>query len=154
MKALLLLVAALLPFTASADFRPGRVRTAGKAELQIISATGVFAGVAQANLSAQVTDGERDFTGYSLTLDGKALSFRARGINRRGQCGITQEAFLNEITTGDAQVNLTVKDFTGATCEIVVNHIWQVTVTSVSIQDGSVSTLVLGGNPEYFMMTL
>jgi hypothetical protein len=120
----------------------------------VLSATGVFAGVTQASLSAQVTDGERDFTGFSLTLDGKALSFRARGINRRGQCGITQEAFLNEITTGEAQVSLTVKDFTAATCEIVVNHIWQVTVTSVSIQDGSVSTLTMGGNPEYFMLTL
>jgi hypothetical protein len=36
----------------------------------------------------------------------------------------------------------------------VINNLWEVTLTSVSIQDGSVSELTLGGNPEYFMLTM
>jgi hypothetical protein len=153
MKALLLLMAALLPFTASADFRLGRVRTAAAAELKILSATGIYQNVKSAKISAQVTDGVSDNTSYALTLDGVAQSYRVVSTEG-GYCGKTQQAYLDAITTGDAQVNLTVVDFSGATCERVINNLWEVTLTSVSIQDGSVSELTLGGNPEYFMLTM
>jgi hypothetical protein len=152
-KAFLLMIAALLPFTASADFRPGRVRTSAAAELKIVSATGVYANVKSAKITAQVTDGVRDYTSYALTLDGQADSYRVVSTEG-GFCGKTQRAFLDAFTTGEAQINLEVVDYSTATCERVIPNIWEVTLTSVSINDGSVSELRLSGNPEHFMLTL
>lgn len=155
MKTFLVMLAALLPFTASADFRPGRVRTDAAATLKIDYATGVYKGtVKTASLKALITDGVQNITGYTLVLDGQAISFRVKSTKGDGSCGITQEAYLNEITTGEAQVSLTVTDMSVAMCERMIRGIWEVTLTNTDITSGKVSTLVLSGNPERYMHTL
>ena len=157
MKALLLILATtLLPFTANADFRAGRVRTSAEAELKVLNATGKFAGKAHtASVTAQVQDDKQGYVSYTLTLDGAKYHFRVVSTEgEKGGCGITQEGLLDAFTTGEYQYSFSLTDFTTASCERVINNLWEVELSVRSINDGSVSTIYLGGNPEYFMLTM
>lgn len=154
MKALLIALVAILPFTANADFRLGRVRTSAEAELKVLNATGKFAGKAHtAKITAQVQDGVQNYVSYTLTLDGANYHFRVVNTDG-GYCGVTQEGLLDAFTTGEYQYDFSVTDYTTATCERVINNLWEVKLSVTSILDGKTSTIYLGGNPEHFMMTL
>lgn len=152
MKALVLALA-LIPTLVFADFRPGRVRVEAAADMQVLAATGLYQGVKKVKLVSLVEDG-KGLVGYKLSVDGREMNFPLSKAERDTGCGAKSEAVLKEEVTVAANTVLFMNDMTNAMCERVINHIWEVKVETRPFHSSQVSTLILGGNPEHFALTL
>jgi hypothetical protein len=153
MKLVLLALAALIPLTSNAEFVPGRVRTGAVAEMKVLAANSGIKNAKSIKLSAHVTDGVGGFTGYTLTVDGNPTNFAIRKVENTG-CGRVTSTILADITTGENQVQLTITDYSQALCEIPVPYLWKAEFNVREISSGVESKAILGGNPEYLMLTL
>lgn len=152
MKFLALMIA-LLPTIASADFVPGRVRTAAIAKMEVLDATGIYRGVKEVTMNAVEQDG-KGVIGYNLSVDGQPMKFTVTKLGKNTGCGQNIEAAGLMTMESDRSNTLIMKDMTYATCEIMVQYKWQVTVETRALHSSSVSTLVLGGNAQYLMHTM
>lgn len=152
MKALVLILA-LIPTVVFADFRPGRVRTAAVAEMEIINATGIYANVKKARIGALYGDGV-GLVGYTLELDGKQIPLTRGSELKETSCGKEMEMAVSIMGTGQIVSNLIVNDTTNAACRRRFDGVWEAALRTVNIRTRETSELRLGGTPEYLMMTM
>ncbi|MGZ3710129.1 MAG: hypothetical protein ACXVBE_00155 [Bdellovibrionota bacterium] len=144
----------LVPVMASADFVAGRVRTEGTAQMEVLSASGIYKNASQVIMNAKVEDG-KGLVGYSLTVDGKTMRFTVTSDGRKNSgCGNKIEAVA--LTTMESALSslIHVTDYSQALCERTFVHKWEVTLQTHNLATGEVSVLELGGNPEYMALSL
>lgn len=146
------LVAICTATTASADYRPGRIRPSARAEMEIREATGIFAGVRQVRLTENRQD-DKGVVSYRLDVDGKTLGFEVVRYQPSG-CGTKVEAKHLAVEGNTAAGQLQLKDMRAALCEIVVRSTWEASIVLENNAKQEISRLVIEGNPETLVHTL
>ena len=151
MKNLLLLALALLPAFAQATSikQPTRPvsRPVVSAQLEILEATGIYASAKEAKVTGLSSDAE-NFDHFVLAIDGSTMSFDVTSY-KRGSCGSITKAVEMVSMTSPLSSAISLKDMLGAACEILVTHLWTIDLTTTNRLTGEVSTLKVGGSPDF-----
>lgn len=147
----LLLVMALSSTIASADFVPGRVRVAATAQMRVISASGVFAGVRDAKVNMLTTDGAQRET-YAISLNGGAEAHFIAGSREKQPCATITYAQSAQIPLPETTTSFRLEDGRNSRCFVPASFPWIVTIEVR--EQNQLSVLTLGGSPEFLMHTM
>ena len=142
MKSIFFLALALSFTTqlAHSDYVPGRTRASAEAAMEKIAGDGIHRDVDAAKLVEFYTD-SKGITKYELTLKGKKMEFQVTKASGN-ECVSAYEA----VGADGARLSLT--DISLSDCESSSKYSWEASITT---PDGS--RLVLGGEPEHYILT-
>jgi len=132
------------------DYVPGRIRPLALAQMQVVEASGEFAGLKDAMLYQNFQDGG-DFVSLKLAIKGGQPFTLPISAVRKGSCGSI--AWSESVAFGDRVIRSQFSDFSEAICTVFKETTWEL---KLEMKDaaGRSSTATFRGNPEPLFVTL
>jgi hypothetical protein len=137
----------VLPTLAYAELVPGRSRPSAEGELTVKKADGIYEGAQKVTLTEYRTNAE-GITHYTLNLGSTSENYQLIGIQAEG-CGDRYFARAENEQAGRSELRLL---NSLPRCRMAKEE-WEVEITTHDPEQGTISTLEVAGDPEYFMLS-